>query len=55
MKNNIFIITGHQGSGKTTFLSHLIRELKGLELRFPEFYLKDIGSKILDHDLNWLI
>jgi iron complex transport system ATP-binding protein len=28
MKQKIFIITGQSGSGKTTFLSHIIKELK---------------------------
>ncbi len=28
MKNKVFIITGSCGSGKTTFLNHLVQELR---------------------------
>jgi nucleoside-triphosphatase THEP1 len=37
MKNKIFIITGPKGSGKTTFLSHLVINLKELKVHTGGF------------------
>jgi len=37
MKNKVFIITGHPGSGKTTFLYNLVKELRDLKIQAGGF------------------
>jgi len=37
MKNKVFIITGPPGSGKTTFLNNLVKELRNLKIQAGGF------------------
>jgi nucleoside-triphosphatase THEP1 len=44
MKNKVFIITGPPGSGKTTFLSNLIKELRDLKIQTGGFLAEGFWS-----------
>ena len=41
MKNIVFLITGQQGSGKTTFLSHVVDELNKFGIQSGGFLAED--------------
>lgn len=56
MKNKVFIITGPPGSGKTTFLSNLVNELRDVKIRTggflaEGFWLGDVRSHFELFDL----
>ena len=42
MKNKVFIITGPRGSGKTTFLKHLVQELRQFGIQSGGFLAEGI-------------